>query len=46
VAVVKRHQIGGVEEVDHATRIALAYMKRIVERATGAATSRLASATA
>lgn len=45
VAVVKRHQLGGVEEVDHATRIALRYMKAIVERATAATAKRLATAT-
>jgi sugar phosphate isomerase/epimerase len=32
VAVVKHHQIAGVEEVDHGTSLALRYMKQIVER--------------
>jgi sugar phosphate isomerase/epimerase len=31
--VLKNHQVGGIEEVDHATRIALKYMKQLVQQA-------------
>ncbi len=31
--VLKNHQLGGLEEVDHATRIALQYMKQLVQQA-------------
>jgi sugar phosphate isomerase/epimerase len=31
--VIKDHQLAGIEEVDHATRIALQYMKQIVQQA-------------
>ncbi len=31
--VVKNHQIAGIEEVDHATRISLQYMKQLVQQA-------------
>jgi L-ribulose-5-phosphate 3-epimerase len=44
VTVVKNHQIGGVEEVDKANRLALAYMKRIVGDAARRTEPRLVSA--
>ena len=44
VAVVKHHQIAGVEEVDHGTRLALRYMKQIADAATRRSGSRLAAA--
>jgi protein FrlC len=44
VAVVKHHQIGGVEEVDKANRLALKYMKQIVEGALRAGSDRRMSA--
>jgi hypothetical protein len=31
--VVKNHQLAGIEEVDHATRISLQYMKQLVQQA-------------
>jgi sugar phosphate isomerase/epimerase len=31
--VVKNHQLAGIEEVDHATRITLQYMKQLVQQA-------------
>ncbi len=31
--VLKNHQLGGLEEVDHATRITLQYMKQLVQQA-------------
>jgi sugar phosphate isomerase/epimerase len=31
--VLKNHQLGGLEEVDHATRISLQYMKQLVQQA-------------
>jgi sugar phosphate isomerase/epimerase len=43
VAVTKHHQIAGVEEVDHGTRLALRYMKQIVEAATRSSGNRLAA---
>lgn len=44
VAVVKKHEIGGVEEVDNATRLALRYMKDLVRRAAGRTPARLETA--
>ncbi len=44
VAVVNRHRIGGVEEVDRGTRLALRYMKDIVREAERAANQRFADA--
>lgn len=44
VAVVKHHRIAGVEEVDHGTRLALRYMKQIVEAATRRSGTPLAAA--
>ena len=44
VAVVNRHRIGGVEEVDRGTRLALAYMKEIVREAEETASQRFADA--
>jgi sugar phosphate isomerase/epimerase len=44
VPVVHRHQIAGIEGVDHGTRLALRYMKRLVESATRRTASRLAPA--
>jgi len=32
--VLKNHQIAGIEEIDEGTRLALRYMKRLVDRAT------------
>jgi sugar phosphate isomerase/epimerase len=32
VAVVKNHQLAGIEEVDRGTSLALRYMKQLVER--------------
>jgi hypothetical protein len=32
VAVVKHHQLAGIEEVDRGTSLALRYMKQLVER--------------
>ena len=31
--VLKNHRVGGIDEVDHATRISLQYMKRLVQQA-------------
>ena len=31
--VIKNHQLAGIEEVDHATRIALQYMKQLLQQA-------------
>jgi len=31
--VIKNHQLAGIEEVDHATRISLQYMKQLVQQA-------------
>jgi sugar phosphate isomerase/epimerase len=44
VAVVHRHRIGGVEEVDRGTRLALRYMKRVVAEAERVASRRFADA--
>ena len=44
VAVVKHHQIAGVEEVDHGTRLALRYMKQIADAVTRRTGNRLAAA--
>ena len=44
VAVVNRHRIGGVEEVDRGTRLALRYMKDMVREAERAANQRFADA--
>ena len=44
VAVVNRHRIGGVEEVDRGTRLALRYMKDVVREAERAANGRFADA--
>jgi sugar phosphate isomerase/epimerase len=44
VAVVNRHRIGGVEEVDRGTRLALRYMKEVVREAVSAANQRFADA--
>jgi sugar phosphate isomerase/epimerase len=46
VAVVKHHQIAGVEEVDTANRIALRYMKQLVEGAAAPSRDRLVTASA
>jgi sugar phosphate isomerase/epimerase len=43
VAVVKHHKIAGVEEVDKGTKIALRYMKQVVEAATRRSGNRLAA---
>jgi len=31
--VYKNHQLAGIEEVDHATRITLQYMKQLAQQA-------------
>jgi sugar phosphate isomerase/epimerase len=36
VAAVDRHRIAGIEEVDRGTKLALSYMRRLVDRAVGA----------
>jgi len=41
VAAVDRHRIAGIEEVDRGTRLALSYMRRLVDRAVGARRPRL-----
>lgn len=43
VAVVKHHKIAGVEEVDLGTKLALRYMKQVVETATRRSGNRLAA---
>ena len=39
VAVVKNHQLAGIEEVDRGTSLALRYMKQLVERAAATPTA-------
>jgi hypothetical protein len=37
--VLKHHSIAGIEEIDRGTRLALRYVKRLVEQASSATTN-------